>query len=197
MAFSDPIMAPSILSSGVLLAAVYVVYWKISSYLSNKQFERFAEENGCKPPPVAPGDHGFARLRRILYVPASILMSRPGHLHTLRKMTESGEDLLDDLVAPAHVRAATVYLYGFEGSKVIQTVDPANLQAMLATQFDDFELGKRRYVRALEGMCRAVFRRRKMSCSESALATSPRGGVNKFETLQALSNRSGKTTSQL
>lgn len=46
---------------------------------------------------------------------------------------------------PDTKHASTVYLYGFEGTRILQKVEPANIQAILATQFKDFELGRRRY----------------------------------------------------
>ena len=36
-------------------------------------------------------------------------------------------------------------LTAFDGSLVLETAEPANIQAMLATQFDDFSVGHRRY----------------------------------------------------
>lgn len=60
-------------------------------------------------------------------------------------MEETGEDFLDDILVPDTQHAHTVYLYGFEGTKVLETVEPANIQALLATQFKDFELGSRRF----------------------------------------------------
>ena len=41
--------------------------------------------------------------------------------------------------------ASTVKLTAFDGNTLLSTVEPANLQAMLATQFKDFAVGSRRY----------------------------------------------------
>ena len=60
-------------------------------------------------------------------------------------MKKTGEDFLDDLVVPDFRHAHTAKVHGFEGTKILITAEPANIQAILATQFSDFELGKRRY----------------------------------------------------
>lgn len=53
--------------------------------------------------------------------------------------------------------APTVNLYGFDGTKMIETVEPANLQAMLATQFKDFEVGRRRYNQFKPAIGKSIF----------------------------------------
>ena len=61
------------------------------------------------------------------------------------RLARSGEDLLDDLVAADLKDSATVEFTAFDGSLGFQTADPVNIQAILATQFDDFSAGHRRY----------------------------------------------------
>lgn len=60
-------MATKLIASTVLLALTYIVYWKVSIYISTRQFRRFKEQNGLGEPPDAPGPMGFARLKRMLY----------------------------------------------------------------------------------------------------------------------------------
>ena len=62
-----------------------------------------------------------------------------------RRLKETGEDVLDDIVAEDLEHAATIRFTTFDGAKALLTVEPANLQAMLATQFEDFSVGHRRY----------------------------------------------------
>lgn len=64
---------------------------------------------------------------------------------------------MDDHILPDTQYASTVYLYGFEGTRVLQTVEPANIQAILATQFKDFELGRRRYEQFKVFLGRSIF----------------------------------------
>ena len=60
-------------------------------------------------------------------------------------MKETGEDVLDDILAEDLAHAATIRFTTFDGAKALLTVEPANLQAVLATQFEDFSVGHRRY----------------------------------------------------
>ena len=60
-------------------------------------------------------------------------------------MRKTGEDLLDDIVASEFAESSTVKYHTFDGNVVINTIEPANLQAFLATQFKDFSVGHRRY----------------------------------------------------
>ena len=57
-------------------------------------------------------------------------------------MRESGEDLLDDIIREDFEDASTNQRRMFEGSRIIATIEPANVQAMLATQFHDFDTGE-------------------------------------------------------
>jgi cytochrome P450 len=57
-------------------------------------------------------------------------------------MRKTGEDLLDDIVAEDVKHASTVQFTAFDQNSILLTIEPANLQAMLAVQFSDFELGK-------------------------------------------------------
>ena len=60
-------------------------------------------------------------------------------------MFKNNEDLLDDIVEADLRDTATVQFTAFDGGTVYQTADPANIQAILATQFKDFEVGQWRY----------------------------------------------------
>lgn len=61
------------------------------------------------------------------------------------KMKETGEDLLDDIIMPDFEDGSTVQLRAFDGNTLLSTIEPANVQALLATQFKDFGTGSRRY----------------------------------------------------
>ncbi len=49
-------------------------------------------------------------------------------------MKETGEDILDDIIAEDVAHAATIRFTTFDGAKVLLTVDPANLQAVVSLQ---------------------------------------------------------------
>ncbi|CZT17218.1 related to cytochrome P450 family protein [Ramularia collo-cygni] len=59
-------------------------------------------------------------------------------------MRKAREDLLDDIFGDDVRIASTTQRTQFEGTTSLLTVEPANVQAMLATQFKDFELGAMR-----------------------------------------------------
>ncbi|KAK5174120.1 uncharacterized protein LTR77_001200 [Saxophila tyrrhenica] len=115
-----------------LVIAAYIVYKLISSYIADRRFNSFAEKNGCLPPADVsePFPWGFRRLYRIL------------------RVKKTGEDVLDDIIMSDFDEAGgsrTIQFKVFDGSTMFMTADPGVLQAMLATQFNDFGTGKRRY----------------------------------------------------
>ena len=63
----------------------------------------------------------------------------------MMKLKESGEDVLDDIIGHDFQDASTVKIRVFDGNTLLSTIEPANIQALLATQFKDFSVGKRRY----------------------------------------------------
>ncbi|KAK0906599.1 hypothetical protein LTR91_002641 [Friedmanniomyces endolithicus] len=112
---------------GVLVVA-YIAYRAIKSHLATRRFKAFAKQHGCPEPLDLTGTwfDSIRRLRRVF------------------NLKQSGEDILDDIISEDFRTASTVQRKGFEGSTITFTVEPANLQAFLATQFDDFETGRLR-----------------------------------------------------
>lgn len=104
--------------------------FKLLQLLENRrQFARFKESNDCKPAIdiTSAFPYGLDRISRI------------------RNSRVSGEDILDDILGGEFKNASTFQITMVEGSCVLTTTEPANLQAMLATQFNNFELGKMRH----------------------------------------------------
>ncbi|KAK3647316.1 hypothetical protein LTR56_008147 [Elasticomyces elasticus] len=125
----------------VAVAAVYVAYRVVWSYIENRRFEQFAEQHGCqKARDLTEGWlASFRKIRRMLNV------------------KKSGEDFIDDIFALDFEDVSTVQRKGFEGSMMLTTIEPANLQAFLATQFDEFETGKQRYLQLAPILGRSIF----------------------------------------
>ena len=90
-----------------------------------RQFDRHVRENGCQPAHDTSGTFP--------YIDKAVRVLRMGR---------TGEDLIDDILGGDFKHANTVKFTTIEGSEIIQTLEPANLQAMLATQFKDFETGR-------------------------------------------------------
>lgn len=114
----------------LLCAAVaVVVYGYISTISTRRRHAAAAKERGCEPPPLEkrPDPFALTNLARTMW--------------SLRdnRILEYMQGTFDDTSANR-----TVYTYETKilGDKVLFTCDPRNIQAMLATQFKDFELGQ-------------------------------------------------------
>ncbi|CAI4215786.1 unnamed protein product [Parascedosporium putredinis] len=83
-----------------------------------EQFNKFKSANNCQAPIDITGKfpYGLDRINRI------------------RNSRKSGEDILDDILGGEFKNASTFQMTMVEGSCVLTTTEPANLQAMLATQ---------------------------------------------------------------
>lgn len=123
------------------LLALYIAYNLVTSTLRKRRFAAFAKANGCLPAydATGPWPYGWNRLRR------------------MTQCRTSGEDILDDIIAELFTSANTVQTRVFDGQTLIQTIEPANIQALLATQFKDFETGKRRYNQFKPVLGRSIF----------------------------------------
>jgi len=122
----------SIRLSGVVawLFVGYVVYRIINSYVARRRFERFAILNGCEEPAIAENRifWGLDRLYRIL------------------TFKSRGEDLLDDIVVQnLDQYGNTLRRTGLFNLQVIETREPINIQAVLSSNFKDFEIGQLRH----------------------------------------------------
>lgn len=122
-------MAPSSLTTLALLAGLYILYRSLSSLLARRRFHAFAKQNGCEAPHDATGPfpYGWSGMRRMM------------------NAKKTGEDILDDIIAADFGDRHTIKKTVISGEELIFTRDPANLQAMLATQFSDFETGPMRH----------------------------------------------------
>ncbi|OQO04155.1 hypothetical protein B0A48_10765 [Cryoendolithus antarcticus] len=114
---------------GFLLAfnAVFT-YLLVNKIITSYRFKQFAKQNGCLDAPDVSGPfpYGIATLRRIF------------------AMKTTGEDIIDDIIAEDFKDHHTVKKTVFDGSVLVSTNEPANLQHMFATRFNDFETGKLR-----------------------------------------------------
>lgn len=123
-------MAVSLFQFIFALTLVYYIYTWILSYVTERKFRKFAEANGCGEPykikNLLPG--GVERIFKIITAP-------------LR-----GQDILDDLVMPGQRLAGwTSEWKGVGGRYAVTTSEPKNIQALLATNFKDFEQGALRH----------------------------------------------------
>lgn len=115
-------------SNLALLFLAYILYRLITHLIRARRFRTFAQSRNCAEPKDASGPwpYGLSFILRA------------------RRLKQSGEDFLDDILAEDFREANTIQKTAFDYTHMINTREPANLQAMLATQFNDFEIGPRR-----------------------------------------------------
>ena len=111
-----------------LLLLAYISYHLIASLTRARRFKAFARAHNCAEPQDVSGPfpYGVSTMQRIA------------------RMKVTDEDFLDNILGEDFANAHTVQKTVFDGTKLISTIEPTNLQAMLATQFHDFETGHRR-----------------------------------------------------
>lgn len=109
------------------LASVLVVFYFVSSILSNRRHAKRAEELGCQAP--------FRRQHRL-----------PLGLDFVRKLMQADkQQMLPNCLEEIsrEVGHSTWIQYTLTDDLII-TNEPQNLKALLATQFTDFEIGPQR-----------------------------------------------------
>ncbi|KAL9094940.1 MAG: hypothetical protein Q9165_002890 [Trypethelium subeluteriae] len=97
-------------------------------YLKERRFQQFAAENGCKPP------H-----REVTKLPWGI-----DRFYNMMKVIRQGGHLLDDVVVKRfqEERVMSRESVGMLGKMVFNTIEPKNIQAVMALNFKDYEIGK-------------------------------------------------------
>ena len=111
------------------LTGVYLVYYVISSILASRYHARRAAELGCKP--------AFQRPYRW---PLGIDLAKG-------VMDADKQDIVPTFFQELYeneCQKSATWEQNFLGTPNFATVDPKNIQAMLATQFNDFCLGHTR-----------------------------------------------------
>ncbi|KAI7352148.1 cytochrome P450 [Hortaea werneckii] len=122
----------TLLSLPTLWVAVGLyITWRLISYLQAElRFRNFATSHGCEPVYQAQDQKwpwGLDRMYKVL---------------TARKR---GMDPLDDYFAWPLYEHPTLQRAGLGGAQNIETIEPANVKAILATKFDDWVIGERRH----------------------------------------------------
>lgn len=118
----------SLLAASLLLTIAYLLQKWFRSYQNERRFQHFARENGCQPPRES-------------------INKLPWGVDRIIKVLRFKGDILDDLIfARYKLEGKWTYTHAtFFGEQVVHTVEPRNVQAVLATKFEDFEIGKRRH----------------------------------------------------
>lgn len=109
--------------------AALVAWSTISTISTNRRHAAAARALGCKPAPIEiwPDPFALVNLFRTMWA-----FSNSRVLDYMKSTFEN----------TSANRPVSTYETKILGDKVIFTCDPKNIQAMLATQFKDFELGQ-------------------------------------------------------
>ncbi|KAF2773536.1 cytochrome P450 monooxygenase CYP52G11 [Teratosphaeria nubilosa] len=110
------------------LAILFILHRIAKSIINGRQFRQSAASSGCEEPAdlTEPFPYGFRMLWRIM------------------QLDKTGEDLLDDVMTEEFGDKTTFKKTTHDGTTLIQTIEPVNVQTLLALKFNDYETGSRR-----------------------------------------------------
>lgn len=111
--------------------AAFVVYSVVSSISTKRRHAALARALHCEPAPIEHRSDPFALVNLVKLMWA----------HRNDRTLDYLRGVFDDTSLRAR-RTVSTYDSTILGDKVFFTSDPKNIQAMLATQFKDFELGR-------------------------------------------------------
>jgi hypothetical protein len=121
--------SPSVVAI-VVLSGVYVLYSLINRFISYQRHSKIIKENGCKPYAKYPHKDpifGFDLFKE------NIRLTKEGGIHTAIQdryhRINGGVNTFSQLLL---------------GEEILNTAEPENIKAILATQFKDFSLPQRR-----------------------------------------------------
>jgi hypothetical protein len=129
------------LIGGACILLAYISYRFLSSILASRRHAQNAARLGCKPP-----------ARRPSKLPLGIDFAR-------RIMKADQERRVPDMFLEVYeeLGGLNTWVQYFLGSDTLVTVDPKNIQAILATQFNDFAIGHIRRMNFLPILGNGIF----------------------------------------
>jgi hypothetical protein len=109
----------------LLLSSAFIVYTLVNSYLTSRRHAQRAAELGCKPALWRPyrWPLGTDMVWRLI-------------------QADRNQVVPDEFIAIANEVGVATWEQNLLGDPSIVTIDPKNIQAILATQFNDFALGE-------------------------------------------------------
>ncbi|KAA8650123.1 hypothetical protein EYZ11_010904 [Aspergillus tanneri] len=108
----------------VLFGALYVTFLALQYLQQQYKQRKHAQSLGCQP--VAPGSPGLFGIRNFIRLTKAVKQKR-----------------WVELIADQYKEHGGTYSQVVLGRRMIATIDPENIKALLATQFNDFGLGTR------------------------------------------------------
>lgn len=125
---------------GVILSVI--LKHAVESWMTRNRLHALTNRMKCQEPLNVGGKNfwqRFQRLRRIINI------------------KKRGEDIIDDILAEDLRNASTVRSTALDGSRLVLTTEPVNIQAVLATQFKVFETGWMRYLQMGPLLGKSIF----------------------------------------
>jgi hypothetical protein len=109
----------------LLLLSAFIAYTFVNSYLTNRRHAKRAAELGCKPPLWRPyrWPLGTDMVWRLI-------------------QADKAHVVPDEFIKIANELGVSTWEQNLLGDPSFVTIDPKNIQAVLATQFNDFEIGE-------------------------------------------------------
>lgn len=130
----------------VLASVSYVVFWILDSIVTNRRIAAKARELGCQDPPE---EH----------------FKLPWSIDLVQRALAADKAKVFPSYMQARAEKMGVYTWKMQlfGAKVFATHEPQNIQALLAGQFGNFDLGpdRRGMVRSIPIQCQLTERRRR------------------------------------
>jgi hypothetical protein len=122
----------SILAIGLLIA--FLLFKAVSFVIGHYQKAVKAKQLGCKPAPTFPSPDPLGIINVVRLFKAN----------NAGKLPQFIQDRVD-IISKQERRQAFTFQTHIVGNWLYFTCDPKNIQALLATQFKDFELGSIRF----------------------------------------------------
>ncbi|CZS92624.1 hypothetical protein WAI453_006640 [Rhynchosporium graminicola] len=113
-----------IATAAILVVVSYVIFLVLSSFLTSRRHARIAQELKCEEPPIQKNRYPLG-IDQIIRAFAA----------------DKAKQFPVDLIKRTVDVGAITYSYSVLGTKFYFTADEKNVQAILATQFSDFDLG--------------------------------------------------------
>ncbi len=107
--------------------AAWAIYWAICTILSHRHHARRSQELGCRPAPTKPD-------KLIFGIDSALDLNKADKAH---KVPQEVLRIFEEM-------KCETFNQSFFGTPIVMTYDPKNVQAVLAKQFHDFELGEER-----------------------------------------------------
>jgi hypothetical protein len=117
--------------TGAAAVAALLLYHINTSLVSTYRLEQFAKANGCQP--IYHAHDTWVRLFTFLKMGGQDI-----------KIIGREFDVMDDMFAEPLYKHPTLQRRVLSGGTWIKTIEPANVKAILATNFEDWEAGELR-----------------------------------------------------